>query len=80
MKMNIKIKAGFLAAGLIATVIGSSLLTSYILDSMTAEQIKYLITAGVVGIFVYLSYSIALSHLEYKENIKKISDRINKLG
>lgn len=78
--MNIKIKAGFLAAGMLASVVGGSLLTGYILESLTAEQIRYGFGMAVVGVFVYLFYSIALSHLEYKENIKKISDRINKLG
>jgi len=78
--MNIKIKAGFLAAGMLASVVGGSLLTSYVLDSLTAEQIRYGFGMAVVGVFVYLFYSIALAHLEYKENVKKISDQFNKIG
>ena len=73
-KVNNKIKAAAITAGLIAGTIGVVALVSAGVNHLTTEQITTFVGSVCIGAIVYSIYQLILSRLEYQDTLKKIQD------
>ena len=73
--MNLKQKAALYTAGLLATVVGASLLVSYVASLMTAAQGVYLLGVLCISALVYTIYGVMLARMEYYEHLKQMAEK-----
>jgi hypothetical protein len=73
--MNLKLKAALYTAGLIATIVGASIVVSYIASLMTAAQGMYLLGVLCISGMVYTMYGIMLARMEYNESLKRMNEK-----
>ena len=73
--MNLKLKAALYTAGLIATIVGASIVVSYIASIMTAAQGVYLLGVLCISGLVYTMYGVMLAHMEYNESLKRMAEK-----
>ena len=71
--MKIEHRALFQTVGIIAGIIGASLLTSFLLSFMTLEIGMYLLGIVFFGIFGSLIYSIVLGRLKYEQTLNDLN-------
>ena len=73
--MNIKVKAGLVVAGIIATSVTVVTLLKLVVTYISPETMPLILVSLVLGIAVYTLYSIALAQLTYEEKLKEISKK-----
>jgi uncharacterized membrane protein YfcA len=77
--MNIKVKAGLVVIGIIATATATALVLKLAITYIPAESIPKIVAVLIIGIVLYTMYSIILSKLEiderYETGLKKILDK-----
>ena len=71
--MKIEHRALFQTVGIIAGIIGASLLTSFVLSLITLEIGMYLLGIVFFGIFGSLIYSIVLGRLKYEQTLDELN-------
>ena len=71
--MKIEHRALFQTVGIIAGIIGASLLTSFLLSFMTLEIGMYLLGIIFFGIFGSLIYGIVLGRLKYEQTLNDLN-------
>jgi len=75
--MNLKLKAALYTAGLVVTIVGASLLVSYIASIMTATQAVYILGVFCISGLVYTMYGVMLARMEYNESLNESLKRMN---
>jgi hypothetical protein len=75
--MNLKIKALVHTVGLITGTIAVSLGVTYIGSLLTRDQVGWILTSAVVGLFIYIVYSVNLSRLENQEQLKQMNTPVD---
>lgn len=73
--MNIRTRAAVQTLVMVVSIVAASFSVAAFLEYFqpTATQIGYALGTGMVAFFVYLIYSINLSHLQFKQ---RISDNV----
>jgi hypothetical protein len=74
MKMTLKQRAILQTAGIVATVVASSVIVTLILEQLTAQQIVSGFALLSMGALVYAIYGVVLSRLEYAATLKTLVD------
>ena len=74
--MNLKQKAALHTAGLFATMIGASVVVSYVASLLTVAQVQYGLGVLCIGGLVFTVYQVVLSRLEYKESFNESLKRM----
>ena len=75
--MNLKTRAMLHTVCLIVGTIAVSLGVTYIGSLLTRDQVGWILTSAVVGLFIYIVYSINLSRLEHQEQLKKMNQPVD---
>ena len=71
--MSIKTKALLQAIGAVILIIGTSIGTTYLL-SLLSPSAPAIFSCGILlGVFLYMTYSLILSRLESKEILTKLN-------
>ena len=73
--MNVKQKAILQTAGILAVILGGSVVTTLILQNLTAEQIVNGFAILSIALLVYSMYGVVLSRLQYEETLKNLVDK-----
>lgn len=73
--MNIKVKAGLVVTGIIATSVAVVTLLKLVVTYISPETMPLILVSLVLGIAVYTLYSIALAQLTYEEKLKQLSKK-----
>lgn len=73
--MNIKVKAGLVVAGIIATSVAVVTLLKLVVTYISPETMPLILVSVVLGIAVYTLYSIALAQLTYEEKLKQMGKK-----
>ncbi len=73
--MNIKVKAGLVVAGIIATSVTVVTLLKLVITYISSETMPLILVSLALGIAIYTLYSIALAQLTYEEKLKEISKK-----
>jgi zinc transporter ZupT len=76
--MNLKTRAMLYTAGAIGGSIALSLTLTFIISLITPQQGAWILMAGFVGFFIYISYNIILGQLEHKELLEKMKTSVDK--
>ena len=74
--MNLKQKAALHTAGLFATMIGASVVVSYVASLLTVAQVQYGLGVLCICGLVFTVYQVVLSRLEYKESFNESLKRM----
>ena len=74
--MNLKTRAMLHTVCLIVGTIAVSLGLNYIGSLLTRDQVGWILTSAVVGLFIYIVYSVNLSRLEHHEQLKKMNQPV----
>jgi len=74
--MSLKIKALLHTIAIISVAVLTASGVSFILNHVSTETVLNALGFAVVGMFVYLLYSITLSRLEYNEKLKELKETI----
>ena len=73
--MNIKVKAGLVVAGIIATSVTVVTLLKLVVTYISSETMPLILVSLALGIAIYTLYSIALAQLTYEEKLKQLSKK-----
>ena len=73
--MNIKVKAGLVVAGIIATSVTVVTLLKLVITYISSETMPLILVSLALGIAIYTLYSIALAQLTYEEKLKQLSKK-----
>jgi len=73
--MNIKIRAFIRSLGILAACFAGSMATMLFFKYFPIEYIPHLFIAGMIGMLIYVGYSISLNQLEAEETLKEISKK-----
>ena len=73
--MTIRQRAILQTLGIIAAIVGGSLLVNLILADLTREQIGYAFGGLSIAILIYSMYGVVLSRLEYQEHLNNVVDK-----
>jgi uncharacterized protein with PQ loop repeat len=73
--MNIKVQAGLVVAGIIATSVAVVTLLKLVVTNISPETMPMILIFLALGIAVYTLYGIALAQLKYEEKLKEISKK-----
>ena len=73
--MNIKVKAGLVVVGIIATSVTVVTLLKLVITYISSETMPLILVSLALGIAIYTLYSIALAQLTYEEKLKEISKK-----
>jgi len=77
--MSLKLKAFLQLVGILATSVTVALLLTLITTYVPKETVITLIEFGFIGGLLYMIYTVILSHLEYEERIKSITQDLEKV-
>ena len=72
--MTLKQRAILQTAGIVTTVVASSVIVTLILEQLSAQQIVSGFALLSMGALVYAVYGVILSRLEYAETLKTLVD------
>jgi hypothetical protein len=72
--MTLKQRAILQTAGIVTTVVASSVIVTLILEQLTAQQIVSGFALLSIGALVYAVYGVILSRFEYAETLKSLVD------
>ncbi len=72
--MTLKQRAILQTAGIVTTVVASSVIVTLILEQLTAQQIVSGFALLSMGALVYAIYGVVLSRLEYAATLKSLVD------
>jgi hypothetical protein len=72
--MTLKQRAILQTAGIVTTVVASSVAVTLILEQLTAQQIVSGFALLSIGALVYAIYGVVLSRLEYAATLKTLVD------
>jgi hypothetical protein len=75
--MNLKTRAMLHTVCLIVGTIAVSLGFTYIGSLLTRDQVGWILISAVVGLFIYIVYSMNLSWLEHQEQLKKMNQSVS---
>jgi mannitol-specific phosphotransferase system IIBC component len=75
--MNLKHKAVLHTAGLVATMVGASILVSYVASLMTVAQVVFLLCGLCIAAMIYTIYSLILARLEYHKTLDDMAKKPN---
>jgi len=75
--MNLKTRAMLHTVCLIAGTIAVSLGLNFIGNLLTPDQVYWVMTSAVLGLFIYIVYSVNLSRLEHQEQLKKMNQSVS---
>ena len=73
--MNIKVKAGLVVVGIIATSVTVVTLLKLVITYISSETMPLILVSLALGIAIYTLYSIALAQLTYEEKLKQLSKK-----
>ena len=73
--MNLKQKALLHTAGIFATMIGASVVVSYVASLLTVAQVQYGLGVLCICGLVFTMYQVVLSRLEYKESLNQMVEK-----
>ena len=73
--MNIKVKAGLVVAGIIATSVTVVTLLKLVITYISSETMPLILVSLALGLAIYTLYSIALAQLTYEEKLKQLSKK-----
>ena len=73
--MNIKVKAGLVVTGIIATSVAVVTLLKLVVTYISPETMPLILVSLALGIAIYTLYSIALAQLTYEEKLKQLSKK-----
>ena len=73
--MNIKVKAGLVVAGIIATSVTVVTLLKLVVTYISSETMPLILVSLALGLSIYTLYSIALAQLTYEEKLKQLSKK-----
>jgi hypothetical protein len=73
--MNIKVKAGLVVAGIIATSVTVVTLLKLVVTYISSETMPLVLVSVALGLAIYTLYSIALAQLTYEEKLKQLSKK-----
>ncbi len=73
--MNIKVKAGLVVAGIIATSVTVVALLKLVITYISSETMPLILVSLALGLAIYTLYSIALAQLTYEEKLKQLSKK-----
>lgn len=77
--MSLKLKAFLQLVGILATSVTVALLLTLITTYVPKETIITLVEFGLIGVLLYMIYTVILSRLEYEERIKSITQDLEKV-
>ena len=72
--MTLKQRAILQTAGIVTTVVASSVIVTLILEQLTAQQIVSGFALLSIGALIYAIYGVVLSRLEYAATLKSLVD------
>jgi hypothetical protein len=72
--MTLKQRAILQTAGIVTTVVASSVIVTLILEQLSAQQIVSGFALLSMGALVYAIYGVVLSRLEYAATLKSLVD------
>ena len=78
MTFSLKQKAMLITAGTISGIIAGCIAITFILANVSSAVIGDAFGVAVLAWFIWLFYSVTLSHLEYKESLNKINESVKK--
>lgn len=64
----------------VCLIVGTSAVSlglNYIGSVLTRDQVYWILTSTVVGLFIYIVYSVNLSRLEHQEQLKKMNQSVS---
>ena len=73
--MNIKVKAGLVVVGIIATSVTVVTLLKLVITYISSETMPLILVSLALGLAIYTLYSIALAQLTYEEKLKQLSKK-----
>ena len=73
--MNIKVKAGLVVAGIIATSVAVVALLKLVVTYLSSETMPLVLVSLALGLAIYTLYSVALAQLKYEEKLKQLSKK-----
>ena len=73
--MNIKVKAGLVVTGIIATSVAVAALLKLVVTYISSETMPLILVSLALGLAIYTLYSIALAQLTYEEKLKQLSKK-----
>ena len=73
--MNIKVKAGLVVAGIIATSVAVVTLLKLVVTYLSSETMPLVLVSLALGLAIYTLYSVALAQLKYEEKLKQLSKK-----
>ena len=73
--MNIKVKAGLVVAGIIATSVAVVTLLKLVVTYLSSETMPLVLVLLALGLAIYTLYSVALAQLTYEEKLKQLSKK-----
>jgi hypothetical protein len=71
--MTVKQRAILQTAGIVASILVSSIGVTLILEQLTRDQILFALGAGSIALLVYSMYGVVLSRLEYEETLNQLN-------
>ena len=73
--MNIKVKAGLVVTGIIATSVAVVTLLKLVVTYLSSETMPLVLVSLALGLAIYTLYSVALAQLKYEEKLKQLSKK-----
>ena len=73
--MNIKVKAGLVVVGIIATSVTVVTLLKLVITYISSETMPLILVSLALGLAIYTLYSIALAQLTYEEKLKQMGKK-----
>jgi anaerobic C4-dicarboxylate transporter len=77
--MNLKVKAGLIVVGSVATAVVATLATKLAIANIPSESIPTIIAGAMIGVLLYTMYSMVLTKLEtdekYQTKLKEMVDQ-----
>ena len=73
--MTVKQRAIIQTIGILAAILGGSVATTLILQTLTTEQIVNGFAVLSIALLIYSMYGVILSRLQYEETLKNLVDK-----
>jgi hypothetical protein len=73
--MNLKLKAVFQTAGILAVICTVTVGLQLLLAGLTADEIAKILSVGSITFLIYAMYLVVLSRLEYTQKVDEINKK-----
>ena len=73
--MKQELRAVGMVAGMLTVAVSATLIVRLALTNINAENLPYVIGAGLLGIALYTLYSICLAQIKYTDKLKEIAKK-----